>query len=344
MHSSHLQIVIITSLFTQSVLQQTPPEFGVALQSGKYRIKWTICPNLPTLTKWANAIVVDDTLYLGGGVGVNFNANCLIFSFKPTDNQWKTLPFLSHCNGFLANVDGRLSYVGGEDFYTEIPTNKVMTLQDDKWITYYPSMIESRSWPVAVSYQHYTVVAGGIDEDQMLLSTTEVFNCHNHQWTTLSVHLPQPMHYINATACNHSFIIVGFTDDNNMRHNEAFMIDIDSLLGMEQQLITQSFDDDNRWIQLPSTPYWNAAIVPNTYPPVIIGGRNKQDKGVNHIFLYDNYWRLVSSLPFNSTSGTVSKISNGIIVTGGHGYGKSEDTVNATILTTVVLGQLELCN
>ena len=159
------------------------------------------------LTKWANATVVDDTLYLGAGVGLDSNSNCLIFSFKPTDNQWKGLPLLSQCHGFLTNIDGRLSYVGGEDFYTKIPTNKVMTLQDDQWVTYYPSMIESRTWPAAVSYQQHTIVAGGIDEDQTVLSTIEVFNCNNHQWTTSSVHLPRPMLYINATACDQSFVI-----------------------------------------------------------------------------------------------------------------------------------------
>ena len=142
-------------------------------------------------------------------------------------------------------------------------------------------------------------------------------------------------------------LAIGFTDGYNRRHREAFMIDIDSLLGTEQQPITHSYSNNSRWTQLHSTPNWNTAIIPNTYPPVIIGGRDEQGKGVSSIFLYDNYskdWKLVSSLPFNSTSGTVTKISNNIIVAGGHSYGKNDDTVNATILTVVVLGQLERCN
>ena len=334
-------------MFISHNLQESPLQFGIALQSGKYKIKWTICPNLPILTKWENATVVDDTLYLGGGVGLTSKANCLIFSFKPTDNQWNRLPFLSQCLGFLTNIDGRLSYVGGVDFYTKTPTNKVMTLQDDQWITYYPSMIESRSWPAAVLYQHYTIVAGGINENKTTLNTIEVFNCNDHQWTTLSVHLPEPMLYITATACDQSFIIIGFTDGDNMRYKETFMIEMDSLLGTEQQPITDSYSNDNRWTQLHSTPYWNAAIIPNTCPPVIIGGRDEQDKGISSIFLYDNYskdWKLVSSLPFNSSSCTVTKMNSDIIVTGGYGYGKTDDTVNATILTTVLLGQLELYN
>ena len=153
------------------------------------------------------------------------------------------------------------------------------------------------------------------------------------------------MSNINATTSNQSFIIAGYTDADDYANKGTFIISMDSLVGADQQSLTSSTsEDDNKWSQLCPTPYWHTAIVPNTSTPVIIGGCDNQLKAVNNISLYDdssNSWRTVSSLPISCAGATVATINDVIIVAGGCTDGSTIETINATTLTSVVLGQLD---
>ena len=297
----------------------------------------------------ARATVINDTLYIGGGVCTTVNDEYFMFSYKLTDDQWMRLPLLPQCYGVPTNINNNLCYIGGKDYSTGRATNKVITLHNDHWITKYPNMSVGRRGHAVVSYQHHIIVAGGIDEDGSTLDTIEVFNCDNNQWTVVSTHLPQPMRDINATNCNQSFIIAGYTGADGRDYNRTYIIAMDSLVGTEQQqfLTSSTSEDDNKWSELCFTPYWGTAIVPNTSPPVIIGGHDNQLKTVNNISLYDDSndtWRTVSSLPISCAGATVATINDTIIVAGGHTDGSTIEAINATTLTSVVLGQLELCD
>ena len=311
-------------------------------------MKWMKCSNLPVAMTAARATVINDTLYIGGGVCTTVNDNYYMFSYKLIDDQWMRLPLLPQCYGVSTNINNELCYTGGLDYSTGRSTNKVITLHNDHWVIQYPNMVMAREDHAVVTYQHYTIVAGGEGEDRSTLDTIEVFNYNNNQWTILSTHLPQPMSTINATTCNQSFIIAGYTNADGYASNGTYIISMDSLVGADQQSLTSSnSEDDNKWSELDYTPYWNTAIVSNTSPPVIIGGEDNQDKAVNNISLYDdssNSWRTVSSLPISCTRATVATINDVIIVVGGCTDNSTMETVNATSLTSVVLGQLELCD
>ena len=187
------------------------------------------------------------------------------------------------------NINNDISYIGGHDPSTSRSTNKVITLLNNQWTSQYPNMITARQYHAVtvVSYQHYTIVAGGVGEDGSTLDTIEVFNCNNYQWTILSTHLPQPMRLINATTCNQSFIIAGYINAGGYDCTGTFIITMDSLVGTEQQqsLTSSTSEHDNKWSELCPTPYWSTTIVPNTTPPVIIGGDDEQRKAVNNISL-----------------------------------------------------------
>ena len=296
----------------------------------------------------AHATVINDTLYIGGGGCTTANDDYLMFSYKLIDDQWRMLPVLPQRYGVPTNINNDISYIGGVDRSTERSTNKVITLLNNQWTIHYPNMTTARCYHAVVSYQHYTIVAGGEDEDGSTLDTIEVFNCNNYQWTNLSTHLPQPMKVINATTCNQSFIIAGYTGADGREYSGAFIITMDSLVGTKQEnyLTISTSEHDNKWSQLHHTPYWNTTIVPNTTPPVIIGG-DQQRKAVNNISLYDDScdsWRTVSSLPISCARATVATINNIMIVAGGYTDRSTIETIDATTLTSVVLGQLKLCD
>ena len=312
-------------------------------------MKWTKCSNLPVGMRYAHATVINDTLYIGGGSCTSYNDDYSMFSYTLTEDQWRRLPLLPQCYGVPANINNELCYTGGMDYSTGRSTNKVITLHNDHWITKHPNMMIARRAHAAVTYQHYTIVAGGRGEDQSTLDTIEVFNCNNNQWTMLPIHLPQPMSLINGTTCKQSLIIAGYDGADGNRYNGTYIITMDSLVGTEQQqsITSSTSEDDNKWSELYPTPYWSTAIVPNTSPPVIIGGDNKQVKVVNNISLYDdssNTWRTVASLPISCAQATVATVNNMIIVAGGCTDVSTMETATATTLTSVVLGQLELCD
>ena len=307
-------------------------------------MKWTKCSNLPVAMRLAHATVINDVLYIGGGGCTTANDGYYMFSYKLIDDQWMRLPLLPQAAGVPTNINNQLCYIGGYDYSTSRSTNKVITFEHDQWIVKYCNMTTARYLHAVVSYQHYTIVAGGEGEDGSTLDTIEVFNCNNNQWTILSTHLPKPMRVINATTCNQSFIIAGYEGADGRARNGTFIISMDSLVGADQQSLTSSTsEDDNKWSELFHTPYWNTAIVPNTSTPVIIGGHDNQGKAVNNISLYDNSsdsWRTVSSLPISCMGATVATINDVIIVAGGFTDSSTRETVNATTLTSVVLGQL----
>ena len=144
-------------------------------------MKWTKCANLPVLLKLAHATVINDILYIGGGICTTANDEYYIFSNKLTDDQWKRLPILPYCYVVPTNISNNITFIGGYDPSTNRSTNKVITLEDNKWIAKYPNMIVPRHNHAAVRYQHYVIVAGGKGEDGSTLDTIEVFNCNNHQ-------------------------------------------------------------------------------------------------------------------------------------------------------------------
>ena len=296
----------------------------------------------------AYATVINNTLFIGGGACTTANDDNFMFSYKLIDNQWMRLPLLPQAYGVPTNINNKLCYTGGLDYSTCEPTDKAITLLDNHWIVTYPNTVMARWDHAVVLYQHYTIVAGGYGEDGSTLDTIEVFNSNNNQWTILSTHLPQPMRGVNATTCNQSFIIAGYTMADGKANNGTFIISMDSLVGTDQKYLTSSSnEDDNKWTELCHTPYWNTVIVPNTSPPVIIGGHDNQGKAVNNISLYDdssNSWRTVSSLPISATVTTVATINNVIIVARGCTDYSNMETATATSFTSVVLGQLELCD
>ena len=311
---------------------------GLSLKSEKYKMKWIKCQDLPVPMRRAHGTVINDILYIGGGVCPDDNDSYYVFAYNLRENKWTKLPAaLPQLHGIVVNINDVLTVIGGRDYnITRRPTNKVLTLEEDKWTTLYGDMKCARNRPLVVPYHQYTIVAGGRGEDGVVQDSIEYFNTNTNQWTKTKTCLPQPMWAISATTCNNSIIITGYDGADNRCYSSTYITTIDS--------IVQSHDDNNKWSVLRQTPYWDTTIVPHTTPPVIVGGHDGQGKTQDNIMLYvdtSNSWRTVGSLPIRCASTTVVTLNNNIIIAGGCSDNSNNETSNATTLTSVMIGQLD---
>ena len=294
----------------------------------------------------AHATVINSMMYISGGYCPNDTTNMFnVYKYDLDKNQWSILPPLQQYYGIPVNIGDQLTIISGRCSTPPYkPTNLVTTYDDNSWSNTYPNLSVARVWPAVVPYHQYVIVAGGLGDDDNVLDSIEVFDITKCHWMIVNTHLPEPMYQISATICSDSFIIVGYDGADKMRSCEAFIIPIDDILSLPQQThsLSSTDKDNTKWHQLADAPYWETALVPNTSPPVIIGG-SKQDNTVNDITIYDekrNEWNKISSLPINCAWTTVAVINQSIIVMGGCTDTKTTETCKATALSDVNVGQL----
>jgi len=320
---------------------QDYPELGLSLASGKYKIKWTKCHDLPVAMRGAYATIIDDVMYIGGGVCSDHNDMYYIFMYHLKKNKWTRLPTcLPQRYGAVVNINNKLTVIGGRDSTTNRSTNKVLTLQDHHWTSLYSDMNSARGRSLVTSHHQYTIVGGGKDHDDVVLDTIEMFNISTNQWIISKTCLPQPMWGNSATTCNNSLVITGYHGKDGKRYNGVSITTMDNII---DHSTTSSSDDHNKWTQLAGTPYWRTTIIPHTTPPVIVGG-TKQHITTDDIMAYDdstNSWKTVSSLPIKCCLTTIVTLPHTIIMAGGV---TTEETINTTSLTSVMIGELVQCN
>ena len=300
----------------------------------------------------ALATVINTTLYITGGWCPNDTSNIYnVYKYQLDKNQWSVLPPLRQYYGIPVNTDNQLTVIGGQHSTTNKVTAQVTTFTDNRWSDIYPNLSVARDHPAVVPYQQYVIVAGGLCDDKTAVDTIEVLDIAMCHWMMVNTHLPLPMYRISATICADSFTIVGYTDDAVKKcSSKTFIIPIDEIISQQQtqQSLTSSTDKDNtKWHTLADAPYWKTALVPNTSPPVIIGGEDEQFNTVNDITIYDdtnNRWKKIASLPINCAWTTEAVINDCIIVMGGASDTKTLETCDATALSDVNVGQLVLCD
>jgi len=318
---------------------QDSPELGLSLTSGKHKIKWTRCHDLPVAMYFAYATIIDDVIYISGGVCPDHNDMHYIFMYHLKENRWTRLQTrLPQYSGAVVNINNKLTVIGGKVSTTNRPTNKVLTLQDHHWTSLYGDMNSARYRPLVTSHLLYTIVAGGQDHDYLVLDTIEMFNISTNQWTISKTCLPKPMWWISATTCNNSLIITGYNSIDGRQYNGVYITTMNNIIDH-----STTSSSANKWTPLAPTPYWNTTIIPHTTPPIIVGGEDQQHNPTDDIMAYDdstNSWRTVSSLPIKCCSTTILKLPHTIIMAGGATYYRTRETRNATSVTSVMIGEL----
>ena len=320
-----------------------------ALTSGRYHIKWTQLTDLPTPLSEAYVAIQDDKIYVTGGDGPVEDAKHQVYVYDINTDQWGQLPPSGHYYGIAHIVGGRLAIIGGRLSATEKMTNKVSTFDEDSqtWTSYYPDLLSVRSRPGVVSHLEHVIVARGgrpkaeDDDTPIALDDIEVLNwIENSHWRKLSIKFPVRMYGFTPTISDDHLLIGSYCPFETSTHfYKTPVVNITAPY--------HNIDRSTKWTKLTTPTDWFTNLVPNTSPPVVVGGEDITGTiPTADIKMYDNSnksWKKIGSLSSARSRVAVAAVyNNAIVVIGGCTKGENVATALSSSLTVVELGQAEL--
>ena len=318
-----------------------------ALQSGCFQITWEIHADLPSPMYNASAVLHGDTIYVMAGNAPQDDTYDYVFSYNTKSNQWSQLPSHGYIQGSLLVVAKKLTVIGGVDDATNKVTNNVSTFNSNSnnWVKYFPNLLQPRCKPGVFTYKDCVIVLGGAVDGQLnTLDDIEVLNLTQPlRWTKSNIKLPEPMWNISLTTAYDQIYIVGYYLSNGNVTNKAFQIPVDSILS---STVHQSGSSgDYKWATLPRAPHYNTALLPHSYPPVIVGGdvQGVPTSDVAVFNITNNKWDKLASLHTARSYVAVVPISHdSILVIGGTKGGLGVEANKTTCVSTVEKGTVSV--
>ena len=295
----------------------------------------------------AYVAVQDKKIYVCGGHSPNEEAEHHVYVYDLTTHQWGQLPSPGCYYGVPHIIGGKLVIIGGNESTTKKMTNKVSTLDDLTWTSYYPDLLSVRSRPGVVTHKEYVIVAGGrnsptipmAQDDIEILDWTE-----NSRWRRVLINLPKPMWDFTPIIFEDHLFIVDYSDSIGRRFNESFKIPVKDILSVNQQ--TKSNNAISTWIKLASSSNRAAAIVTGLSSPVVAGGDRNLNKPDSDIAIYDSTtdaWKNICALSSARSYPVVATLNkNTIIVAGGCIFCDTMSNGKFSSLALMEMGQADL--
>ena len=290
----------------------------------------------------ASAVLHDEKVYVMANDAPDDDTLHYVYTYDIHFNHWDTLPPPGHIVGVLQIIDGKLSVIGGRDnIVANGATNKVSTFIDNNWTQQYPNMLKSRLRPGVATYSDYVIVAGGIRDIYTFYDDIELlYYKQSPHWIRTNINLPEPMSIISLTIADDLLYIAGYATSDRKRSTKAYKIAANKITSSVAQPPTSS--QTIQWTTIPSTPHCFTATIPNTCPPLIIGGCDLQGVPTADVAILKQSWSKVASLSSPRLAVAVALInSDSILVIGGTTGGKTIKEVDAHCMTTVEKGKVK---
>ena len=310
-----------------------------ALQSGYYELTWEKCADLPSPMYGASAVLHKENIYVMAGSAPQDETLDYVFSYDINNNKWSRLPPPGHYMGRLQIINDQLTVIGGVDNDTDEVTNKVSTFDNNtnKYTRYYPDLMKPRSKPGVVTYEDHVIVLGGIIDNDVYSDDIEVLNWTQPlHWIKSNIKLPQPMWAPSLTISHDQLYIAGY-DTSGGRCSRAYQLPINSIISSIGQ--PPNSGQSNNWNTLPDAPHYDIALLPQSYPPVIIAGSDIQGVPTSDVAILDitkNTWNRVASLSIPRAYVAVVPISHdSILIIGGTKGGRGIQANMASCVSTV---------
>lgn len=289
---------------------------------------------------YASAVLHNEKVHVMAGDAPDVDTLRYVYTYDIHSNHWDTLPPPGHIGGVLQIIDGKLSVIGGWDTNAGEATNKVSTFINNKWTQQYPKMLKSRFKPGVATYSDHVIVAGGMRDINTFYDDIELlYYKQSPHWIRTNITLPEPMAGISLTIADDLLYIAGYGTSDG-RSTESYKIAADKITSSVAQPPTSS--QTVQWTTIPSTPHYHTAIIPNSCPPIIIGGDDLQYVPTADVAMLKQSWSKVASLSSPRTAVTVVPINcDSILVIGGTTGVRSIEEARAHSMTTVEKGTVK---
>jgi len=90
---------------------------------------------------------------------------------------------------------------------------------------------------------------------------------------------------------------VGYYDADGKISRSAYTIPVDDITRSGDQQQTSA--TPTKWVTMTPATHWNTALVPNSSPPVVLGGQDQSGTPTSDIKMYDDSnksWRKITYL------------------------------------------------
>ena len=137
------------------------------------------------------------------------------------------------------------------------------------------------SKPGVVTHEDHVIVLGGGIDKEVYSDDIKVLNWTQPlHWMKSNIKLPEPMWAPSLTISHDQLYIVGYSTSGG-RYPTAYQLPINSIISSIGQPPTSG--QSNNWNTLPNAPHYNTALLPQSYPPVIMGGSIQGIQGVPNV-------------------------------------------------------------
>ena len=283
----------------------------------------------------AQAVVIGEKVYLGGGNTENVEYDHQVFQYDPSRDEWNRLPPHKAIFFSIAQFKGSLITVGGVK--DSVITGKVYRFieESQNWKKVHKPMPTARYWSSVATTQSAIVASGGVtdvrdvtgkDRKPVPCATVEVYSRETSQWHTADP-LPVPCLLMTSVTISDTWYQVGGYDADNATPTVLYA-PLTALIQKATSFTHQSASPMSVWKTLPDTPLIFSAAASLNGNLLAVGGYDDETWDDNtsvfpslHIFLsLANAWVRVTNgnLPEPCCFCTAVQLSsNQLLVVGG---------------------------
>ena len=255
--------------------------------SPRLKLKWRKGRRAPYETyRWCDAVVDGNMVYIRNAASVE------VYSCNVSTELWYQLPHCVEMNSSMALVNGLLTTIGGKNM------NKLYSLvgEDRKreWIEKFPPMPTKRRGTAALCTGTMLIVAGGVGEGGVVLSTVELMNTSNLQWS-IAASLPQPMCYASMSVHDGLLYILGGNGKQLTPTKSVYTCSVATLLHVPQSNSLSRIEEDvavtdksNVWRPVADLPVTSSSSASFSDKLLAVGGKDIHGNPTKDVYMYNS--------------------------------------------------------
>ena len=144
---------------------------------------WRKCKDIPQGMKlYGLPVFLNGTVYVRG----ESEGTATVCVYTPGCDMWDMLPPPPLHSFIIATLKHQLVLVGGVDSSTDKVSNTITVWdsQSQQLVQPYPPMVTARTFPAAVGYGVYLIVAGGCNSENERIPDVNILDTTSSKWLT----------------------------------------------------------------------------------------------------------------------------------------------------------------